>query len=104
MAPYSGYVLIAVALLFAQAICDLTLPDYMSDIVNTGVMDSNIPYIWRMGGKMVLISLISAGASILVGYIAAYVAANVAGDLEAACLKKWSPSQTPSLTTSRRPP
>lgn len=88
MAPYSGYVLIAVALLFAQAICDLTLPDYMSDIVNTGVMDSNIPYIWRMGGKMVLISLISAGASILVGYIAAYVAANVAGDFRSRVFKK----------------
>jgi hypothetical protein len=27
MAPYTGYVLIAVALLFAQAIADLTLPD-----------------------------------------------------------------------------
>ena len=88
MTPYSGYVLIAVALLFAQAICDLTLPDYMSDIVNTGVMDSNIPYIWQMGGKMVLISLISAGASILVGYIAAYVAANVAGDFRSRVFKK----------------
>ena len=53
MAPYTGYVLIAVALLFAQAICDLTLPDYMSDIVNTGVIDSNIPYIWQVGGKFV---------------------------------------------------
>jgi ATP-binding cassette subfamily B protein len=88
MTPYTGYVLIAVALLFAQAICDLTLPDYMSDIVNTGVMDSNIPYIWQMGGKMVLISLISAGASILVGYLAAYVAANVAGDFRSRVFKK----------------
>ncbi len=88
LAPYTGYVLIAVALLFTQAICDLTLPDYMSDIVNTGVMDSNIPYIWQMGGKMLLISLISAGASIMVGYIAAFVAANVAGDLRSRVFQK----------------
>ena len=88
MTPYSGYVLIAVALLFAQAICDLALPTYMSDIVNTGVMDSNIPFIWQVGGKMLLVSLISAGASILVGYIAAYVAANVAGDLRSRVFKK----------------
>lgn len=80
--------LIAVALLFIQAICDLTLPDYMSDIVNTGVIDSNIPYIWQMGGKMVLVSLASAAASILVGYIAAYIAANVAGDLRSGVFKK----------------
>lgn len=88
MAPYTGYVLIAIALLFAQAICDLALPDYMSDIVNTGVMDSNIPYIWQVGGKMLLISLVSAGASILVGYIAAYIAANVAGDYRSRVFKK----------------
>ncbi len=88
MAPYSGYVLIAVALLFAQAICDLTLPDYMSDIVNTGVIDSNLPFIWQMGGKMVLITLVSAAASILVGYIAAYIAANVAGDFRSRVFQK----------------
>ena len=88
MAPYAGYVLIAVALLFAQAMADLALPDYMSDIVNTGVIDSNIPYIWQVGGKMVLITLASAVASILVGYIAAYIAANVAGDLRSKVFKK----------------
>lgn len=88
MTPYTGYILIAVALLFAQAICDLTLPDYMSDIVNTGVIDSNIPFIWQIGGKMVLISLVSAVASILVGYIAAYVAANVASDFRSRVFKK----------------
>ena len=88
MAPYTGYVLIAVALLFAQAICDLALPDYMSDIVNTGVMDSNIPFIWKIGGKMLLVSLVSAAASILVGYISAYIAANVAGDLRSSVFQK----------------
>jgi len=88
MAPYSGYVLIAVALLFAQAICDLALPNYMSDIVNTGVMDSNTPFIWKMGGKMLLVSLVSAAASIMVGYIAAYIAANVAGDLRSRVFQK----------------
>ncbi len=88
MAPYTGYILLAVALLFAQAIADLTLPDYMSDIVNVGVIDSNIPYIWKMGARMLLVSLVSAGASILVGYIAAYVAANVAGDFRSRVFKK----------------
>lgn len=88
LAPYSGYVLIAVALLFIQAMADLALPDYMSDIVNTGVIDSNIPYIWQVGGKMVLITLASATASILVGYIAAFIAANLAGDFRSRVFKK----------------
>jgi ATP-binding cassette subfamily B protein len=60
----------------------------MSDIVNTGVIDANIPFIWQMGAKMVLVSLASAAASILVGYIAAYIAANVAGDLRSGVFKK----------------
>lgn len=32
----------AVILLFVQAICDLSLPDYMSDIVNTGIQQGGI--------------------------------------------------------------
>ena len=35
--PYLSAILLAVALLFVQAMCDLALPDYMSDIVNTGI-------------------------------------------------------------------
>ena len=34
----------ALALLVAQAICDLSLPNYMSDIVDTGVLNGNVNY------------------------------------------------------------
>ena len=37
MSEYIGMLLGALALLVLQAICDLSLPDYMSDIVDTGV-------------------------------------------------------------------
>src|SRR5512136_1730956 len=37
MKPYALLILIAVALLFVQANCDLALPDYMSKIVNNGI-------------------------------------------------------------------
>ncbi len=47
MKQYIGMLLCAIALLFVQAMCDLALPDYMSDIVNTGVMGGNSPYIWK---------------------------------------------------------
>lgn len=35
--PFAALVLVCVALLFGQAMCDLTLPNLMSDIVNTGI-------------------------------------------------------------------
>lgn len=40
--PFILSILIAIALLFVQAMCDLKLPDYMSDIVNTGIQSNGI--------------------------------------------------------------
>ena len=40
--PYLGQVLIAIALLFLQANCDLALPDYMSQIVNVGIQQGGV--------------------------------------------------------------
>ncbi len=40
--PFSLYILLAVALLFVQANCDLALPDYMSRIVNTGIQQGGV--------------------------------------------------------------
>lgn len=40
--PYTGLILLAVALLFVQANADLALPDYMSKIVNNGIQQGGI--------------------------------------------------------------
>ena len=42
--PYAAFLLAAVVLLFMQAICDLRLPDYMSDIVNVGIQQNGIQH------------------------------------------------------------
>ncbi|ODA39033.1 ABC transporter ATP-binding protein [Desulfosporosinus sp. BG] len=86
--PYSGIILGVVALLFLQAICDLTLPDYMADIVNTGVMSGKISFIFKTGGTMLLITLLGTAASITVGYLASMTAAGVAHDLRSNLFKK----------------
>jgi ATP-binding cassette subfamily B multidrug efflux pump len=81
-------ILMAVALLFIQATCDLALPDYMSDIVNTGVMGGNIAFIWKKGGGMLLVTVIGTVASVVMGYFAAMVAASVSMDLRSDVFKK----------------
>lgn len=86
--PYIGMLFCAVALLFVQAICDLSLPDYMSDIVNTGVMSGNNNYILKTGGTMILVTLLGTVASIAVGYFASLVAAGVSHDLRSSVFKK----------------
>ena len=40
--PFMGLILGAIVLLFVQAMCDLALPDYMSNIVNVGLQQGGI--------------------------------------------------------------
>ncbi|MFL0270026.1 ABC transporter ATP-binding protein [Candidatus Clostridium radicumherbarum] len=40
--PFIGLILAAIVLLFVQAMCDLSLPDYMSNIVNIGIQQGGI--------------------------------------------------------------
>lgn len=85
---YWGYILLAIALLYLQAQSDLALPDYMSKIINNGVMNGDTAYIWRTGGLMMLVSLAGTACSITMGYFAAKVAANVGADLRMGIFSK----------------
>ena len=42
--PFTLGLVLAIILLFAQAICDLNLPNYMSDIVNVGLQQNGIEH------------------------------------------------------------
>lgn len=86
--PYSLLILGAVALLFVQAICDLSLPDYMADIVNTGVMTGKVNYILQTGSKMILITLLGTVASVTVGYLSSVIAAGASHDVRSHLFKK----------------
>lgn len=42
--PFTGGLILAIALLFGQAISDLNLPNFMSDIVNVGIQQNGIEH------------------------------------------------------------
>ena len=42
--PYIGSILLAFILLFVQAMSDLNLPNFMSDIVNVGIQQNGIEH------------------------------------------------------------
>ncbi|ADZ84273.1 ABC transporter ATP-binding protein [Cellulosilyticum lentocellum] len=88
--PYIGYILLAVGLLFTQAMCDLSLPDYMSKIINQGILMKDNGFILQTGGIMLLISLGGVIAAILVGLIASKVGAGVARTLRRHVFEKVS--------------
>lgn len=45
MLPYWKWILIIVAFLVVQAFCDLSLPQYTSDIIDVGIMNSGVEHI-----------------------------------------------------------
>ncbi|MDR1246428.1 MAG: ABC transporter ATP-binding protein, partial [Clostridiales Family XIII bacterium] len=84
MRPFVPALFLVVALLFGQAMCDLALPDYMSDIVNTGILRGDTAYIANVGLVMLAVALLGAACSISVGYISARVAAGLGRGLRKA--------------------
>lgn len=88
MKRYYLWLIVAVVMLFIQAICDLALPDYMSDIVNDGVMGGSIPLIAKYGLEMTGVTLLGTVVSVFVGYLAANVAAKVSRDMRKDVYKK----------------
>ena len=88
MKRYYLWLIVAVVMLFIQAMCDLALPDYMSDIVNDGVMGGSIPLIAKYGLKMTGVTLLGTVVSVFVGYLAANVAAKVSRNMRKDVYKK----------------
>lgn len=63
--PFIGLILVAIVFLFGQAMADLSLPDYMSKIVNTGIqnggIESAVPEAIRAGQMEKLLLFMSEG-------------------------------------------
>lgn len=86
--PYSLLIFVAISLLFVQAQCDLALPDYMSEIINDGILSGNSNEVIKNGVFMLAVSLISAASSFVIGYLAAKVAAGTSRDLRVSVFGK----------------
>ena len=103
MKAYSGMILCTAALLAVAAATDLILPGYVADIVNDGVLPGNSALIWRVGGTMILITVIGVSASLAAGYFISKTSASVSNDLRKAVFKKvirFSNAEVDKFTTS----
>ena len=65
--PCRRELLLAMVLVFLESLLEMLIPLIMTDIVDIGVPDHNIPLILRQGGKMVLCALLALGAGLLYG-------------------------------------
>lgn len=101
-----GEVVAVFVLLLVQALCELSLPRYMSDIVNVGVVGSeagNSAYLGHMALVMFGFCVGSLAAAVLSGLIASRVAAAVARDLRCDVFAKvmsFSPAEVNRFSQS----
>ena len=86
--PYIGQILVVLVLVYVQAMTDLQLPDYMSRIVNEGVLIGDNGVILSIGLKMIAVTLLGAVCTIAAGFLAARVATGYARDLRSAVFNK----------------
>lgn len=86
--PYSMSVVLIIAVLFCQAMCELALPSYMSDIINNGIVKGDMSYILSTGGWMLLITALSVCCAIGTSLLASRTASFAARDTRKALFNK----------------
>lgn len=79
--PYYGAAIFILLLTFVQTMSELYLPTLMADIVDTGIMSGNIPYIWNIGIYMLIVAAIGMICSISASFFSARVALGFGRDL-----------------------
>lgn len=73
--PYYGTAALAIALVAGQSLAQLYLPNLMATIVDQGIARNNPALIWRVGARMLLVSLVAGLAALAAGYLSAKVSA-----------------------------
>lgn len=86
--PYIGFLILVVGFLFGQAMCELALPGYMSDIINSGIVAGNMAYIKKVGLIMIGIAALCSLCAVASSFFAARVAAASSRDIRRGLFRK----------------
>ncbi|MCH5464689.1 ABC transporter ATP-binding protein [Levilactobacillus tujiorum] len=92
-------VVLAVGFMIIQVICDLSLPTLTSDIIDKGIAQNDIGYIWQTGGKMLLLSFIGVLDSAGNVYYAATQSQKMGQRIRSLLFKKVTYSSTEEFET-----
>lgn len=107
LAPYRAPLLVVVALLVVQALANLYLPELNAEIINEGVVLGDVDAILRIGGVMLVVSLVQGAAAVVGVFWSARIAMAFGRDLRSAIFRvveSFSQAEvsrfgTPSLIT-----
>lgn len=86
--PYTRPVAIVTVLLLVQSIANLYLPNLNADIINNGVSKGDTDYIWRIGGLMLVVTLLLGVLSVVSVYFASRASMGVGRDIRGAVFER----------------
>lgn len=95
--PYILPVIVIIGVLFGQAMCELALPGYMSDIINNGIVKQDMGTIRHVGLIMIVVAFGSMVFSICGSFIASRTAAKSARDIRAALFHRVTAFSTAEM-------
>ncbi len=79
--PYLWQTILLLLLIMGQVWCSLQLPALMADIVNEGIMKSDLDYIWRTGVWMIGFALLASVCAFLVNFISSWLSSRMVRDI-----------------------
>lgn len=85
---YWTLVIGVLVLVFISTMTDLELPDLMSDIVDTGIVQGDVSYILGRGGVMLLVALLGTVCTILTSYLSSKIGMGFSRDLRKKVFEK----------------
>jgi ATP-binding cassette subfamily B protein len=105
--PYAAQVAVVVALLVVQTGGNLYLPNLNADIINNGIVEGDLHYIWMTGAVMLAITIVLGIVSIVAVYWASRVSMGFGADVRGAVFtrvqgfstREMNHFGTPSLIT-----
>ena len=81
LAKYKGLLWVVVVFQAIQAVAGLYLPTLNSDIINNGIVKQDLGYIWRIGGLMLVVTILQVGFSVIAVYFGSKVAMGFGRDV-----------------------
>ncbi len=79
--PYRRLIALLLFFMFAGILLELYLPTLMANLVDTGIAQSDMPYILQIGAWMLGCSLLAAGLTMAVSFLTSKVAAGFGRDV-----------------------
>ena len=85
--PYVPYLIFGPLFKLLEAVFELIVPVVMARIIDNGIGGSNVPYIWKMCGLIVVLGICGLGFALTCQYLAARCAFGYGTDVRAAVFR-----------------